>query len=177
MSDHELLIKHSLKEYFYQNLDQVNKKNLCPLPQEFLIYSSEVLEKYALSQHFFDTESGKLSEKVFGLSLLEANLKSLGEQRLIYKDVGDSILVQLGFFSERISKKKMSDTYYLQVGKSAYHYMEKLDCSFYDIPNFYNLFSTSLDKMIYLLTLTSKQINFETESYHLVLESDCKKVS
>ncbi len=174
-----IFAQHSLTDYFYQNLEEVNKKSLCPLPQEFIFYTSKVLDNYALSENFFEASEGKVNDKVLGIKYLEAGEKKLEERKLIYKDIGDTVLVQLGFFTENIQHKLSSETYYLNLGKSAYATMEKLDCSFYDIPEFYRLFATSLESMVKLLSMTSESFKFDSfEDYLLdMAELDSKKAS
>ena len=138
MSEKQLLVGESLTTFFYRNLDEVNKKSLCPLPQEFIWYSSEVLTTYTDPEKYFSTDGGKINEKVLGLKLLEAHQKPISEKKALFKDIGDTTLVQLGLFSSSVKKKSPPKSYYINIGKSAYAQMETLDCSFYDIPQFYN---------------------------------------
>ena len=167
-----VITNKSLIQFFYKDLDQVNKKSLCPLPQEFILYSSAVLSDYALSERFFNTEKGKVNEKILGVNFLEACHKPPRERLGIYKDVGDTILVQLGLFSERVIKKGPGQSYYLNLGRSAYTGMERLNASFYDIPNFYNLFSSSLEHMIKLLTTMREYHRFDSFDQYLLLSTE-----
>ncbi len=159
----------TLTEFFYKKLDKVNKKSLCPLPQEFMLYSSEVLNQYALTQNFFNTkENGEVSQKVLGVNLLEAFHRPEAERKRIFKDVGDSVLVQLGFFKTDQAKRAPSRSYYLQLGRSAYNQMESLDCRFYDIPNFYKQMATSLDSILKVIKATSESLNFKSLEEYLL---------
>lgn len=172
MDKKNILTNESLTQFFYKNLNKVNKNSLCPIPQEFLLYSSNVLSDYAVSEKFFDTTNGKVNEKILGISFLEAEAKTISEKRHIYKDVGDSILIQLGLFPDRIKKRSASSDYYLHLGKSAYANMESLDCRFYDIPNFYNLFSSSLEYMVNLLATMSKSHKYNSFEEYLLHSTD-----
>jgi hypothetical protein len=172
MNENNLLLGESLVQFFYKNLDQVNKNSICPLPHEFILYSSEVLNQYALSENFFNTTEGGVNEKILGTSFLEAKHKSKNEKKTIYKDVGDTALVQLGLFPKRLDKKHVTQKYYLNLGKSAYAQMENLNCSFYDIPNFYNLFSSSLEYIINLLSAMSEMNKFDSFEKYLVSSED-----
>ena len=182
MTKAKILTHSSLTEFFYTNLDKVNKSSLCPLPQEFILYSSEVLNKYSMSETFFEAQNGKINEKILGMNFLQAGRESITKRKMIYQDVGDTVLVQLGFFPERINKKSPSKQYYIHLGKSAYMKMETLDCSFYDIPNFYNLFSSSLESIISVLRDASQACSFDTFEEYLLHKPeeeglDKKKVS
>ncbi len=166
----------SLTQFFYQNLDEINKKCLCPLPQEFILYSSEVLNQYSLSGHFFQkTESG-VSEKVLGINYLEAHHKPDHEKKKILKDVGDSVLVQLGFFKSEQKRRAPSRSYYLNLGRSAYIHMENLDCTFYDIPNFYQKFATSLDAILNVIKTASESLNYNSFEDYLINKTELNSV-
>ncbi len=172
MDGNKFISNESLIQFFYKDLDKINKKSVCPLPHEFILYSSEVLNDYALSDRFFQTQEGRVNEKVLGINFLEATHKSPRERKEIYKDVGDTVLVQLGFFSERVKRKGPDPKYYIHLGKSAYAGMEKLNASFYDIPNFYNLFSSSLEQMVNLLVTMRESHNFDSFEQYLLEGSE-----
>lgn len=175
MSVKNLITGESLSSYFYKNLDQVNKSSLCPLPQEFIWYSSEVLNSYALSDKFFEATNGKVHEKLLGVQLLEAQQKNIHEKKAMLKDIGDTTLVQLGFFSDRVNSKNLPEKYYINIGKTAYNHMESLNCTFYDIPNFFNLLATSYENIIRLLTEVKKSTTFENFNEYLLFELDTEK--
>ena len=42
-----------LRSFFFQSLDELNNRSLCPVPQEAIFYSSTVLDRLALSASFF----------------------------------------------------------------------------------------------------------------------------
>ena len=172
MDKNKILSHDSLIQFFYKDLDQVNKNSICPLPHEFILYSCEVLNDYALSDRFFNTAEGRVNEKVLGINFLEANHKSYREKKEIYKDVGDTILVQLGLFSKHLKRKNNTAKYYLDLGRSAYAHMENLDCNFYDIPNFYNLFSSSFEHMINLLAVMQESHNFDSFEQYLISSAE-----
>lgn len=167
------IISHeSLVQFFYKGLNEVNKNSICPLPQEFIFYSSDVLNKYLFSEKYFETMNGKISEKILGINFLEAEGKSVNEKKEIYKDIGDISLIQLGMFSKRLDKKNVSQQYYINLGKSAYARMEKLECSYYDIPNFFNLFSTSFEYMVNLLSHMNESNKFDSFEQYLVSSNE-----
>lgn len=157
----------SLSDYFYRHLSDVNKKSNCPLPQEFILYSSEVMQEFAFA--------GRAEENVLGVEFLKAEQKSIGEKKVIYKEIGDSILFQLGMFPDGITKKSPSKSYYINLGKSAYSKAAALDCSFYDIPNFYNLLATSLENLIMVLTHVSGKFNYDSLEQYLLNNPEALK--
>jgi hypothetical protein len=60
----EIITVPSLKTFFFESLSKANKNSVCPLPEETLFYSSDVLERYSLSDEFFQVEGKKVREKV-----------------------------------------------------------------------------------------------------------------
>ena len=176
MSEDSILTSPCLSDFFYKDLSTRNKTNPCPLPEEFIFYSSLTLEKYAFSENYFVENSGKVSEKILGMRYLESQKKTGEEKIKELKDIGDTVLVLLGFFSESINKKIISRDYYLAVARNAYTDLNKLDLQFYDIPEFYNLFATSLQNTIKLLEGMASEFQFgDSEQYLLDLEVGSKK--
>lgn len=176
MVKEQLITSSSLNEFFYKKLTRKNKEVVCPLPEEFIFYSSLVLERYALSDVFFNAKEGKVNEKILGVKLLET-LNTTNENKVSdLKDIGDTVLVQLGLFSESVKKKLINKGYYLTLARNAYHELDGMNSQFYDIPHFYKLFATSLDKTISLLEVMADEFNdLETSSYLLDLPVDSKK--
>src|SRR3954470_8634658 len=110
-STKKIILASNLKGFFFDGLSELNKKSLCPVPESFIFYSSDVLDKFALSQDFFETTDGKVREKILGLKLLEAAQYPREEQRRIYKEVADMSLMLCGYFAES-THKKLVDTQY-----------------------------------------------------------------
>ena len=136
-----------------------------------MFYTGQVLEKYALSQEFFDNQSGRLQNKTFGLKLLEG-LGNEKAQVSEFKDIGDSILMNLGFFPNRLEKAAVQKDYYLDLGKRAYFQVESMNHKFYDIPGFYKLFSSSLENVVKVVEVMSNSFEYESlERYLLETES------
>lgn len=167
-TDKIILSNKNLSEYFYGCLSDVNRQSNCPLPQEFILYSSEVMHKYAIAENLFIKES---QERVLGMELLKAEEKTISEKKEIYREIGDLVLFQMGVFPQRINSKSPSKNYYINIGKSAYSKAATLDCSFYDIPNFYNLLATSLENLIRILTHAAESFSHDNLEQYL-LEND-----
>ena len=47
----------------------LNKKTMNPLSQEAIYYSSRVMDKYSLSNKYFEVQDGRVREKTLGLKL------------------------------------------------------------------------------------------------------------
>lgn len=153
----KIILSSNLQGYFFENLNELNKKSLCPVPESIIYYSSEVLDKFALSQEFFDYSDGKAREKILGMKLLEAMQMGRDEQKRIYKEVADMSLMVCGYFSQSTQKKLVDTHYYAQLGKMAYHHLNNCVPSFLDIPSFYAMIATSFESTTTLMTLLASQ--------------------
>lgn len=156
----KIILSASLKGFFFEGLNDLNKKSLCPVPESVIYYSSNVLDKFALSSDFFETSEGKVREKILGTKLLEATQMSREEQKKIYKEVGDMSLLVCGYFSESVNKKIVDTHYYAQLGKMAYSHLNHVIPNFMDIPSFYGMVSTCFESLTTLMMiLASKNRN------------------
>jgi hypothetical protein len=153
----KIILSASLQGFFFEGLLEINKKSLCPVPESLLYYSSDVLNKFSLSQDFFETSDGRVREKILGTKLLEATLLPREEQKRVYKEVADMSLIVCGYFSESVNRKIVDTTYYAQLGKMAYGHLNNVIPTFLDIPCFYQMVSTSFESMTTLLTLLAQR--------------------
>ena len=158
-----------LQNYFYLNLSDLNKKSLCPVPEEMIYYSSTVMEKFSVSGNFFDVSNGKVQEKVLGIKMLEASQKSSLEQKRILRDVGDTALLVSGYFSNSVNTKILNVSYYIQLGQMAYDRLNTLSPELLNIPSFYRLMATSFENLTTLIRVMSKS-NESDPFKHLLLE-------
>lgn len=161
----EIITVPSLQTYFFDVLSDFNKKAPCPIPQEIIYYSSDVLNKFALSQEYYDLREGKIREKILGTRLLEATQVSREEQKKIYKDVGDTALFLCGYFAESTHKKLVDANYYSQLGRSAYSNLNGVVPRFFDIPCFYSMLSTSFGSMVNLISKVASLDRFGEENH------------
>lgn len=153
----KIILSTNLKGFFFDGLMEINKKSLCPVPESVIFYSSDVLDKFALSQDFFETSEGKVREKILGLKLLEATQFGREEQKRIYKEVGDMSLLVCGYFSQSVNKKIVDRDYYAQLGKMAYSYLNNANTTFLDIPSFYGMVSTCFESLTTLMTIFASE--------------------
>lgn len=147
----KIITASNLQGFFFEGLNELNKKSLCPVPESIIFYSSEVLDKFALSHNFFEVSEGKVREKILGMKLLEAMQMSREEQKKTYKEVADMSLLVCGYFSESVNKKIVDTHYYAQLGKMAYGHLNNVTPTFLDIPCFYNMVSTCFESMTTLM--------------------------
>lgn len=171
MSDTKIITSASLNDFFYSTLSMVNKKSPCPVPEEFIFYSSLTLENFAK----VSGDNSSPVDSVMGLKYLNLQNKPKLEKMRDLKNIGDSILIQLGLFS---ASKSQDRSYYLSLAKNSYEQLDSFNTGFYDIPDFYKLFATSLERTIVLLELLSEDLNFvEQDHYLLNLNLDGLKAS
>ena len=149
----KIILSSNLKAYFFEGLTDLNRKSLCPVPESIIFYSSDVLDKFALSADFFEMSEGKVREKILGMKLLEATQFGREEQRRTYKEVADMSLVVCGYFSESVNKKIVDTNYYSQLGKMAYSHLNQVTPTFLDIPSFYSMLATCFENMTSLMML------------------------
>lgn len=158
----QIILSTNLKGFFFEGLSELNKKSLCPVPESIIYYSSDVLDKFSLSEEFFETSEGKVREKILGMKLLEASQFGREEQKKIYREVGEMSLMVCGYFSESVNKKIVDREYYAQLGKMAYSHLNSVSPKFLDIPHFYGMVSTCFGTVTTLMhLLASKERGFE----------------
>ena len=140
------IIKASnLNSFFFNELVAINKIAKCPLPQEFLFYSSKLLETYSLSEKLYRVTDDGVREKILGQMLLSANEKPKEERIRILKEVGDISLVISGYFAKSLNSKIVDRNYYKDIGKIAYSRVDGLDFNCMNIPNFFKALETCFD--------------------------------
>jgi hypothetical protein len=157
-----------LKSFFFQSLDELNNRSLCPIPQSAIYYSSIVLDRLALSDSYFEEDEGRLREKILGTKLLEAASLSRDEQRRVYQEVGDSALMICGYFAESVTRKKILDTnYYQQLGHTAYSRLNSLVPKHLDIPSFFSVLASSFIPLTTLIAMLASRDRFDNDRHLL----------
>lgn len=171
----KIITASTLQGFFFEGLNELNKKSLCPVPESIIFYSSDVLDKFALSQDFFEIYEGKVREKILGLKLLEAMQMSREDQRRTYKEVAEMSLLVCGYFSESVNKKIVDTNYYAQLGKMAYGHLNSMGPTFLDIPCFYSMVSTCFEATTMLMAnfaLRNRTGNENEMIFRKVLKSE-----
>lgn len=158
-----IILSSSLRGYFFEGLNELNQKSLCPIPQSIIYYSSDVLDKFALSDSFFEVNEGRVKEKILGLKLLEAQTLTREEQKKVYKEVADMSLMVCGYFSESVNKKLVDREYYSQIGKTAFGHLNNLSPGFLDIPCFYGMVATCFESVTSLMSVLASKNHYGKE--------------
>jgi hypothetical protein len=152
MDKKEIITSASLQNYFFENLNELNRKSLLPVPNELIFYSSQLMEKFSLSHELFDQTTGRPKDKILGLMYLESQTHSFDEQIKIYKEVGDVSLFLCGYFGKSLSKKIHDTEYYMVLGKNAYLNLDKHVPKYLDIPAFYKTVASCYENLIVLIS-------------------------
>lgn len=173
MDNGKIILSTNLQGFFFEGLAELNKKSLCPIPESIIYYSSDVLDKFALSQDFFEIQEGKIREKILGTKLLEAAQMNREDQKKAYKEVADMSLIVCGYFSESVNKKIVDTQYYSQLGKMAYGHLNNMMPAFLDIPSFYQMIATCFESMTTLMSLMAVKNRTGVEN-HLIFKKILK---
>ncbi len=126
------------------------------MPIETIYYSSYVLNKYSVSQNYFEESEGVLKEKILGLKLLESNQANSSERKEKLKDIGDTTLCLLGVFSDSVNKKILDEKYYANIGMTAYKQLNSIEPNYLDVPNFYENLSGRYFKIVEFLSIFTR---------------------
>lgn len=153
----EIVLETSLQAFFYDQLLEVNKKNLNPLPNETVYYSSLIMDQFGESQKYFEVEEGKVREKILGTKLLESSGQPRPVQKRMLRDIGDTALFMCGYFSDSVNKKLIDLSYYHELGRIAYRRLNSHIPELYDYPEFYDLLSAKFQHLAEMIYLVSKQ--------------------
>ena len=168
MADKRIITVPDLRSYFFQNLDELNNRSLCPVPQETIFYSSTVLDRLALSASFFDEQDGRVREKILGMKLLEATALEREEQRRVYQEVGDAALMLCGYFAESVNSKRILDaSYYQQLGYTAYSRLNSMVPRHMDVPSFFGVLASSFVPLTMLIGMLASRDRFDNDRHLL----------
>jgi hypothetical protein len=171
----ELVLESSLQVFFYDHLQEFNKKSLTPLPNETIFYSSLVMDSYGDSAKFFEQVDGKSREKILGIKLLEAGQLSREKQKAALRDVAETSLLVCGYFADSLNKKIIDVKYYHDLGKIAYSRLNSMTPEAYDMPSFYRVMANSFGGITLLMNLVSKKYSSDRDMPWLILND--RKVS
>ncbi|MFG1500212.1 hypothetical protein ABMA70_08370 [Halobacteriovorax sp. XZX-3] len=161
-------LEPSLQAYFYDELHRINLRRQNPLPQLSIFYSSLVMDKFGLSQHYFEEQKdGRLREKTLGLKLLQAEHLNEREKKRELRDIADTALFLCGYFSNSVNEKIIDLGYYCEVGKTAYQKLDHYQHTFYDSSGFFKNLASQFYDIINLMSLLQSDCNLNEEQYLL----------
>lgn len=158
-----LVLDSSLQVFFYDHLQEFNKKSLNPLPNETIYYSSLVMDNYGVSEKFFEYVNGKAKEKILGIKLLESSQHPKEKQKQILKDIAEMSLLICGYFADSMNRKIIDVNYYQDLGIIAYGRLNSFSPTAYDIPAFYKLMARSFSEITLLMSFVSKKYSADSD--------------
>jgi len=130
-----------LNSFFYKELEVLNQKNPIPLPTGILIYCSDILDKYALSDKLFEAP-GQANlpieqQRFFGVSFLQALQMDSKKKYKCLKDLADTSLVFCGLFHESLNRKGLSAEYYSDLGVRSFQILDNLEPHYFNSKHFF----------------------------------------
>jgi hypothetical protein len=152
-----LILESSLQVFFYDHLQEFNKKSLSPLRNETIYYSSLVMDHFGESSKFFEQVDGKSREKILGIKFLEAGHLPKEKRKAAIKDIAETSLLVCGFFSDSLNKKIIDVKYYQDLGMMAYGNLNSMVPNAYDVPAFYKNMANSFSSVALLMSLVAKK--------------------
>lgn len=180
LSQKGLIVSTSLNHYFYDELMKINNTSTSPLPQEIIFYVSDILNRYAFSEKFFDVKDGKVTEKILGVKLLESYELPHEEKLKTFKDVGDYTLIMCGYFFDSFerNRKILSKSYYQELGERAYRQLNDFVPECLNIAQFYRRLAGSFEMTTEIMTRLSYELRSGDFANHYLLDRlDQKKAS
>jgi hypothetical protein len=169
-----LYIESSLQVFFFDQLTSLNQKSTQPVPSELIFYSSKIMDKFGDTSNLFEEREGKVSEKILGTKLLEANHLEANKKKRILKDVGDTALIICGYFSDSLNRKIVDASYYEELGRTAYNTLDNYVPSVYDVDSFYKRISLNFSLLTNMMSIISKNVFNSQESHLLILNQKIK---
>ncbi len=165
-----LILESSLQSFFFDQLNDLNKKSSSPLPGETIYYSSLIMDRFGEAVEYFDvTEEGRVREKTLGVKLLETGSMSRTMQKRAYRDIGDTALFLCGYFSESLNKKIIDTSYYQEIGQIAYSRLNSIIPQAYEVPKFFGRLSETFEKIAMMMNVVSKQNNMDGMNNDMIL--------
>lgn len=170
-----LILESSLQVFFYDHLQEFNKKSLSPLRNETIFYSSLVMDHFGESSKFFEQVDGKSREKILGMKYLEAAHFAGEKKKAAMKDIAETSLLVCGFFADSLNRKIIDVKYYHDLGTMAYSSLNSLVPTAYDIPSFYKSMASSFSNVALLMNLVAKKHAADIDQPWLI--TNLRKVS
>jgi hypothetical protein len=159
----KILLGTNLQTFFYNQLQEFNKRSLKPLSQQTIFYSSMVMENYGDSTKFFEQVNDRTKEKILGIKLMESTQFPREKQKIVLKDIAETSLLICGYFHDSLNKKIIDARYYEDIGKIAYTRLNSFSPEAYDVPSFFKLIAGHFSEVTLLMGLLSKKYSSESD--------------
>ena len=172
-----LVLESSLQGFFFDRLQEVNKKTSRPVSNESIYYLSLVLDQFGESAKLFEEEQGRLKEKVLGVKLLESSYLPETQRKRCLKEIGDTALFVSGYFYESLNSKLIDVGYYENLGQIAYKNLDGFFPKAYEVQSFYKNLSQRFNCLTNLVSVISREVfsNDMNEMPYLIV-SDKNKI-
>lgn len=175
-----LILESSLQSFFFDKLQEVNKKTSRPVSNESIYYLSLVLDEFGISNKLYDEDDGKLKEKFLGLKLLECSHQPETQKKRSLREIGDTALFVCGYFYESLNSKIIDVGYYENLGQIAYKNLDNFIPQAYEVPSFFENLSDRFSCLTNLVSIISKDVfskNTNEMAYLIISDKNKIKVS
>lgn len=174
-----LTLERSLQSFFFDKLQEVNKKSSRPVSNESIYYMSLVLDQFGESCKFFDQEDGKVKNKILGIKLLETSTLPESQKKRSLREIGDTALFVCGYFHRSLNSKIIDTSYYENLGQIAYRRLDNFIPQAYEVPSFFESLSDRFSCLTNLINIISQDVFAQdmNEMSYLVLDQNKIKVS
>ena len=87
------------------------------------IYLDEELQSYLVFLLMRFLSKPDIAGKILALDYIESHMSSGQHKQNTLRDVGDICLLHAGLFPKRAKRKRVSDSYFIELGSGAYHHL------------------------------------------------------
>lgn len=121
MSDNQLVLGSSLKEFFRLLVGEVVKRQRVSLEEVTEFYVVNLLSDYAMAEKLFSQEvDGRRETEPLALLYHRALQQDREEKIRTLRRLGDVSLYTAGFFNSSLRDRAVGPDYYVQMGRNAY---------------------------------------------------------
>lgn len=159
----KLVLESSLQVFFFDHLQDLNKRSLKPLSQETIYYSSIVMDTFGMSSKLYEQVNNRAREKILGIKLMESSQFPREKQKTVLKDIAETSLFICGFFADSFNKKLIDARYYEDLGRIAYTRLNSFSPEVYDVPAFYKMIANHFSEVTLLMSLAAKRYSAESD--------------
>ena len=96
---------------------------VCEAENAAKIYLDEELQSYLVFLLMRFLSKPDIAGKILALDYIESLLSSGQRKQNKLRDVGDVCLIHAGLFPKRAKRKRVSDSYFIELGSGAYHHL------------------------------------------------------
>jgi len=96
---------------------------VCEAESAAKIYLDEELQSYLVFLLMRFLSKPDIAGKILALDYIESLLSSGQRKQDKLRDVGDVCLIHAGLFPKRAKRKRVSDSYFIELGSGAYHHL------------------------------------------------------